>query len=310
MDAALVITIFVAGIAAGTVFLFASVGEIIAERAGVLNLGLEGMMLAGAVSGFLVNFHRDSLWLGVLAAVAAGAALGLLHAVLVVTFRTNQVVTGLTLVIFATGLTGFLGEAVVGEAPPGTFRPVAVPVLGAIPVLGRILFDQDPLVYLSYFLVPSVWWWLNRTRPGLNLRSVGESPETADAAGISVARTRYGAVVVGGGLAGLSGAYLSLAQAPSWIPNLTAGRGWIAIALVIFATWSPLRAALGAYLFGCVEALGFRLQAVGVDIPSFFVSMLPYVFTIVVLVAISRGSTRRRLAAPAALGNAYVREER
>ncbi len=310
MDADLVVTIFVAGVAAGTVFLFAAVGEIIAERAGVLNLGLEGMMLAGAVTGFLVNFHLDSPWLGTLAAAGAGGALGLLHAVLVVTFRTNQVVTGLTLVIFAMGLTGFLGDSVVGEAPPSTFEPLAVPGLSALPVVGRVLFNQDALVYLSYVVVAAAWWWLYRTRPGLNLRSVGESPATADAAGISVARTRYGAVLVGGALAGLSGAYLSLAQSPSWVPNVTAGRGWIAIALVIFATWSPARAALGAYLFGCVEALGFRLQAVGVDIPSFFVSMLPYLFTIAVLVAISRGSARRRLAAPAALGNAYVREER
>jgi simple sugar transport system permease protein len=306
----LAITIFVAGIAAGTTLLFAAVGEIITERAGVLNLGVEGMMLVGAATGFVINVNVEEPWIGVLGAAAAGGLMGLLHAVLVVGFKSNQVVTGLALVIFAQGLSGFMGESVVGVAPPETFAPVRVPALSSIPAIGRILFRQDALVYLSFLLVAATWWFLFRTRPGLNLRSVGESPETADAAGISVTRTRYAAVSVGGAFAGVGGAYLSLAQAPSWIPNMTAGRGWIAIALVIFATWSPVRAAVGAYLFGCVEALGFRLQAIGVDVPSFFVSMLPYLFTILVLVLISRESTRRRLAAPASLGNAYVREER
>jgi general nucleoside transport system permease protein len=306
----LAITIFVAGIAAGTTLLFAAVGEIITERAGVLNLGVEGMMLVGAVTGFVVNLHTEEPWVGVLAAAGAGALMGLLHAVLVVGCRTNQVVTGLALVIFAQGLSGFMGESAVGVAPPETFTAVNVPLLSSIPVIGRILFRQDALVYLSFVVVAATWWFLFRTRPGLNLRSVGESPESADAAGISVVRTRFAAIAVGGAFAGVGGAYLSLAQAPSWIPNMTAGRGWIAIALVIFATWSPVRAALGAYLFGCVEALGFRLQAIGIDVPSFFVSMLPYLFTIVVLVVISHETTRRRLAAPGALGNAYVREER
>ncbi|MFN2489454.1 MAG: ABC transporter permease [Actinomycetota bacterium] len=310
MNADLVLTIFVAGVAAGTTLLLAAVGEIISERAGVLNLGVEGMMLVGAVTGFLVNNQVSNPWAGALAGVAAGAALGLLHAVMVVTFASNQVVTGLALVIFATGLSGYLGDPVVGVAPVETFTRVALPGLSSIPVMGPILFDQNPLVYVSYALVAASWWFLFRTRPGLHLRSVGESPETADAVGISVTFTRYAAVVVGGGFAGLAGAYLSLAQAPSWTPSMTAGRGWIAIALVIFATWSPVRAALGAYLFGCVEALAFRLQAVGVDIPSFFVNMMPYLFTLAVLILISRETVRRRLAAPAALGNAYAREER
>ncbi|CAN5646808.1 ABC transporter permease [soil metagenome] len=306
----LVLTIFIAGIAAGTTFVFAAVGEIITERSGVLNLGIEGMMLVGAVTGFLVNLRVEEPWLGALAAVAAGAVMGLVHALFVVGFKTNQVVTGLALVIFGSGLSGYLGTSVVGQPPPATFDPIAIPGLSSIPVVGRILFNQDALVYTSYLLVVAAWWFLFRTRPGLNLRSVGESPGTADAVGISVARTRYLAVMCGGGFAGLAGAYLSLAQSPSWVPNMTQGRGWIAVALVIFATWNPLRAALGGYLFGSVEALGFRLQAVGVDIPVFFVSMLPYVFTIVVLVAISRGNLTRRLAAPAALGNSFIREER
>jgi ABC-type uncharacterized transport system permease subunit len=306
----LLLTIFVAGVAAGTTLLFASVGEIIAERAGVLNLGVEGMMLVGAVTGFVVNEQFSNPWLGALAGTLAGAALALLHATLVVTFATNQVVTGLALVIFASGLSGYLGADLVGVAPPETFERVAIPGLSSIPVVGRVLFDQNALVYASFVLVALTWWFLFRTRPGLNLRSVGESPETADAVGISVARTRYAAVVVGGAFAGLGGAYLSLAEAPSWTPNMTAGRGWIAIALVIFATWSPLRAALGAYLFGCVEALAFRLQTVGIEIPSFFVNMMPYLFTIVVLVFISRETIGRRLAAPAALGSPYGREER
>jgi ABC-type uncharacterized transport system permease subunit len=310
MTAELLVTIFVAGVAAGTTLLYAAVGEIISERAGVLNLGVEGMMLVGAVTGFLVSNQINNLWLGVLAGIGAGMVLGLLHAVMVVTFASNQVVTGLALVIFARGLSGYLGEPVVGVAPEQTFTRIALPGLSAIPVVGPILFRQNALVYLSFVLVAGAWWFLFRTRPGLILRSVGESPETADAVGISVGRTRYLGVIAGGAFAGLAGAYLSLAQAPSWTPNMTAGRGWIAIALVIFATWSPLRAALGAYLFGCVEALAFRLQTVGVEVPSFFVNMMPYLFTIAVLVVISRETLGRRLAAPAALGNAYAREER
>jgi ABC-type uncharacterized transport system permease subunit len=310
MTPELALTVFVAGVAAGTTLLLAAVGEIISERAGVLNLGVEGMMLVGAVTGFLVSNRLDSAWLGAGAGILAGAALGLLHAAMVVTFASNQVVTGLALVIFASGLSGYLGGPVVGVAPEDTFERIAIPGLSAIPVAGRILFNQNALVYVSYVLVAVAWWFLFRTRPGLHLRSVGEAPETADAVGISVSATRYGAVVAGGGFAGLAGAYLSLAQAPSWTPNMTAGRGWIAIALVIFATWSPVRAALGAYLFGCVEALAFRLQTVGVEVPSFFVNMMPYLFTIAVLIVISRETVRRRLAAPAALGNAFAREER
>ena len=310
MSAELALTIFVAGVAAGTTLLLAAVGEIISERAGVLNLGVEGMMLVGAVTAFLVSNELDDVWIGAAAGILAGAALGLLHSVMVVTFASNQVVTGLALVIFASGLSGYLGQPVVGVAPKETFERIAIPVLSEIPVVGRILFDQNALVYASFVLIGLTWWFLFRTRPGLQLRSVGEAPETADAVGISVSATRYAAVIVGGGFAGLAGAYLSLAQAPSWTPNMTAGRGWIAIALVIFATWSPVRAALGAYLFGCVEALAFRLQAVGIEIPSFFVNMMPYLFTIVVLVIISRETIGRRLAAPGALGNAYVREER
>ena len=306
----LILTIFVAGIAAGTTFVFAAVGEIITERSGVLNLGVEGMMLVGAVTGFLVNSQVEEPWVGAVAAIVAGAAMGLLHAVFVVGFKTNQVVTGLALVIFGSGLSGYLGTSVVGEPPPETFQAVAIPGLSAIPVLGRIFFNQDLLVYAGFLLAGAAWWVLFRTRPGINLRSVGESPETADAVGISVATTRYLAVMCGGGFAGLAGAHLSLAQAPSWVPNMTAGRGWIAIALVIFATWNPLRAALGGYLFGCLEALTFRLQAVGFDISVFFVSMLPYLFTIVVLVVIARGNLNRRLAAPGALGNTFAREER
>ena len=306
----LILTIFVAGIAAGTTFVFAAVGEIITERSGVLNLGVEGMMLVGAVTGFLVNSQVEEPWVGAVAAIVAGAAMGLLHAVFVVGFKTNQVVTGLALVIFGSGLSGYLGTSVVGEPPPETFQAIAIPGLSSIPVLGRIFFNQDLLVYAGFLLAGGAWWVLFRTRPGINLRSVGESPETADAVGISVATTRYLAVMCGGGFAGLAGAHLSLAQAPSWVPNMTAGRGWIAIALVIFATWNPLRAALGGYLFDCLEALTFRLQAVGVDISVFFVSMLPYLFTIVVLVVIARGNLNRRLAAPGALGNTFAREER
>jgi simple sugar transport system permease protein len=304
----LAISVLAAAIAAGTAMLFACLGEILCERAGVLNLGVEGMMLMGALGGFAMTYWTGSLWLGALAAMLVGGLLSLIHALLTVTLQANQVVSGLALTLFGSGLSSFLGQPLVGLPAPAAFNKVAIPLLSDVPVLGPILFRQDMLTYLSYLLAPLLWLLIFRTRPGLHLRAVGESPATADAMGLSVARLRYSYVALGGMLAGLGGAAISLASNPGWTDNITAGRGWIAIALVIFATWNPARAALGAYLFGGVEALQFRLQSAGAPISPFFLNMLPYIFTIVVLVLATRDL--RRAGAPAALGNPYVREER
>lgn len=306
MDWVLAVSICQAAVTAGTPILFAALGEILAERSGVLNLGVEGMMLVGAVSGFLVTVRTGSPWLGVLGALVAGGLMALIHAVLCVGLRANQVVSGLALTLFGTGLSGYLGKPLIGVPAPSTFRAVDVPLLGDIPFLGPVVFGHDYLVYTSYLLVPALWFFLYRTRPGLHMRAVGENPAAGDAMGINVAWTRYIYTVAGGVLAGAAGAYLSLAYAPTWLENMTAGRGWIAVALVIFAGWNPLVALAGSYLFGGVDALGLRIQAVGTVIPSFFLSMLPYVFTILVLLISARG--RRRVGAPAALGLAYDRE--
>ncbi len=296
-------------VAAGTTLVFAAVGELLAERAGVLNLGLEGIMLVGAVSGFLAVQASRNLAVGVAAALFAGGALALVHAVLTVSLRANQIVSGLALVIFGTGLSAFLGRDVVGDPPRAEFEPVALPLLADIPGLGRILFQQNLLVYVAYLLIPAVWILLFRTRLGLHLRSVGESAATADAMGVGVFRLRYAAVVVGGALAGLAGAYLSLARTPGWNEGMTAGRGWIAIGLVIFARWNPLGALAGAFLFGLMESLNFQAQAVGITVSPFLLGMLPYLFTIVAVV-VAGVAAGRRLAAPAALGVPYEREQR
>ncbi len=306
----LLISVLAAAISSGTAILYACLGEILCERAGVLNLGVEGMMLMGALGGFAATYYSGSPWLGVLAALLVGGATSLIHALLTVTLRANQVVSGLALTLFGAGLSAFLGKPLVGQPAPAAFVKTPIPLLGDIPALGPILFQQDLLTYVSYLLVPALWYFMFHTRPGLHLRAVGENPASTDVMGISVAGLRYLYIALGGMLAGLGGAYISLVSNPSWTENITAGRGWIAIALVIFATWSPLRAALGAYLFGGVEAVQFRLQSGGATISPFFLSMLPYIFTVLVLVLATRETVRRRMGAPAALGRPYAREER
>lgn len=295
-------------VVAGTPLIFASVGEIVAERSGVFNLGVEGMMLVGAVSGFIAAVHSQDLAMAVVVAMGSGAAVALLLAVLTITFGTDQAVTGLTLTLFGAGLSSFLGKPYIGVPSPATFHPVALPGLARLPFVGAIFFQQDLLVYASYALVPLVWAVLSHTRAGLSLRAAGEDAATADALGLNVAAIRYTGVLVGGALAGLAGAYLSLAYTPAWTDNMTGGQGWIAIALVIFSTWNPLRAAAGAYLFGGVDALGFRIQAVGGTTPTYFLRMLPYVFTLAVLLLVTMRS--RRPGMPGNLGRPYFREER
>jgi general nucleoside transport system permease protein len=317
MNIELLVSILTVTIQAGTSLVFATIGEIFTERSGILNLGLEGIMIMGAMSAFAAAYHTDSLLAGIAVAMLVGALLAAIHAFLTISLRTDQVVTGLALTLFGVGLSSFLGQnlgpggkPLVGEVGP-KFTKVAIPLLSQIPFLGEALFRQDPLVYVMYALVPASAYFIYHTRPGLHLRAVGESPATADAMGISVSRTRYTYTLLGGMLMGLGGAHLSLAYTPGWTENLTGGRGWIAIALVIFATWDPWRAVVGAILFGGVNAIQFRLQAAGTTIPAAFLGMLPYLFTIIVLVVITWWETfRTRVGAPAALGLPYVREER
>jgi general nucleoside transport system permease protein len=318
MTIALVISILAVSIQAGTSLVFASVGEIFTERSGVLNLGLEGIFIMGAVVAFATAYHTDSLLAGVLAAMMIGGLLASIHAFLTVTLRADQVVSGLALTLFGIGLSSFLGQrlgpegrALVGLVGP-RFTRTPIPYLSDIPIIGPALFNQDPLVYVMYITVPIAAYILYRTRQGLHLRAVGEDPATADAMGISITQVRYLATIGGGLLMGLGGAHLSLAYTPGWTENLTGGRGWIAIALVIFAMWDPWRAVLGAMLFGGVNAIQFRLQAAGgVVIPAAVLAMMPYLLTIVVLTVITvYENVSRRLGAPAALGVPYIRGER
>jgi ABC-type uncharacterized transport system permease subunit len=291
-------------LAAGTPLVFAALGELVVEKSGVLNLGVEGMMLVGAIASFIVAAHTQSPWLGVGAGALAAAALSTIFAVIALTLRANQVATGLALSLFGVGLSAFIGRDYSSVVIDG-ITPVAIPVLSDVPVLGPLLFGHNPLVYVSLALFAGVQWFLYRTRAGLVLRAVGESPQSAHAIGYPVIAIRYGAVVFGGACAGLGGAYLAVAYTPSWVEGMTAGRGWIALALVVFATWKPSRVLVGAYLFGSVTLAQFQAQAAGVAVPSQLLAMLPYVATIVVLAIISRDATTIRLNAPASLGKLY-----
>ncbi len=302
---------------AGTSLVYATVGEIYTERAGILNLGVEGMMMMGAVSAFAVAYHTGSLVLALLTAMLVGGLLAAIHAFLSVSLRANQVVSGLTLTLFGTGMASFLGQRLgpggsrlVGLVGPSMAR-IPIPLLSQLPIVGSSLFNQDLITYSIYIFVPLAWWYLYKTRPGLYLRAVGENPQTADAMGINVSLNRYLYTILGGALAGLGGAHLSLSYTKGWTENITGGRGWIAVALVIFATWDPMRAIVGALLFGSINAVQFRMQAAGTTIPAALLNMLPYIATIVVLVAITWWETlSKRVGAPAALGLPYAREEK
>ncbi|MFN6513465.1 MAG: ABC transporter permease [Nostoc sp. CreGUA01] len=291
-------------IRAATPLIFASLGELVTEKSGVLNLGVEGMMLVGAVAGFIAASITDNIYLGLLIALISGIAIALIHALLTITIAANQVATGLALSIFGSGLSAFVGTGYVGKTITG-LQAVDIPILKSIPLLGKVLFHQDILVYLSVVLVIVVWWFLRSTRAGLVLRSIGESPDAADALGLPVMRVRYLAVMFGGAMAGLAGGYLSLAYTPLWTENMTSGRGWIAIALVVFATWKPERILLGAYLFGSVSVIQLILQGLGINISPYILSCLPYLATILVLVFISRDNTRIKLETPASLGQPF-----
>lgn len=289
---------------AATPLLLAAVGELVTEKSGVLNLGVEGMMIVGAVCAFAASVSTGNPFAGVAAGTAAGAGMALIFAFLTLTMLANQVATGLALTIFGVGLSALIGKNYVGIA----VEPLAklhIPVLSEIPLLGPVLFGQDALVYLSLFAVLAVYLFLSRTRGGLVLRAVGDSHEAAHAIGYSVIRIRYLAVLFGGAMAGLAGAYLSLVYTPLWAENMTAGRGWIALALVVFATWRPGRLLAGAYLFGGITILQLHAQSAGWGVPSQIMSMLPYLATILVLVVISGDRAKIRLNAPACLGKVF-----
>ncbi len=304
-DLAILTAIVLTVITAATPLLLAGIGELVAERAGVLNLGLEGMMAVGAVAGFAGAAMTGSPSAGILAAGLAGLLLAVPFAFLVINLAANQVATGLALTLLGLGASAMLGESFIGR--PGVKLPsLAIPGLRDLPFVGPVLFGQDALVYLSFVLVGAVSWFLFRTRAGLMLRAVGDSHDSAHNLGISVFATRWAAVLFGGFCAGLGGGYLSLAYTPLWTENMTAGRGWIALALVVFASWLPWRLAVGAYLFGAVAILGFHAQGVGIRISSQFISMLPYLATIAVLVVISRNKMVLRANTPACLGRPFV----
>ncbi|WP_415754593.1 ABC transporter permease [Pseudomonas leptonychotis] len=304
MDLDLLSNIFYAMVRTGTPLLLVALGELICEKSGVLNLGQEGMMLFGAVIGFIVALSTGNLWLGVLLAMAAGMLLSMLFAAVALGFNANQVATGLALTIFGVGLSTFVGAAWVGK-PLAGFEPIAIPLLSDIPLIGRMLFDQDVLVYLSFALFGLVAWVLLKSRIGLIIQAVGENPDAASAMGLPVLRVRTLAVLFGGAMAGLAGGYLSLAYTPMWAENMTAGRGWIALALVVFASWRVLRVLLGAYLFGLASIIHLVAQGIGLSIPSNLLAMLPYVATILVLVLLSRDAIKTRLFAPVSLGKPW-----
>ena len=292
-------------ITASTPLLLAAIGELVVERSGVLNLGIEGMMVMGAVCGFAASYVTGSPWLGVLAAVLAGVATSLLFGFLTQSLMTNQVATGLAITLLGLGLSGLIGSGFVG-LPGVKLTSVFIPWLTDLPYVGRLVFGQDPLVYVSVILTLGVAYVLKQTRVGLIIRAVGQNHHSAHALGYRVIAVRYACIAFGGATSGLAGAYLSLVYTPQWIENMTAGRGWIALALVVFSTWLPARLAAGAYLFGGVWILGLYAQGMGIGIPSQLLSSLPYVATILALVIIS---TNRRLSVintPASLGQGFV----
>lgn len=311
-----------AGLATGTILLFAAIGELLTERAGVLNLGVEGMMLVGAMAGFSTSLATGSPWTGLLAAMLAAGLLSLAHGLVTIHFQADQVVSGLSLTFLGTGLALVFGEGLTGQNP-ALVPAVDIPLLSSIRFIGPVFFENHSiLVYVGYLFVPAVWYYIQKTRPGMHLRAIGEKPEAADTMGINVYRLRYLYVFAGGCLAGLAGATVSLSVSPGWYSaQTTSGQGWIAVGLVIFAQWNPIRAAFGAYLFGALRRGILDLQGpaklLGFTNPlyinpnfGFFLQMTPFILTIVALIWGSRAANKKRLGAPAALGLPYVRGER
>jgi len=292
-------------ITAATPLLLAAMGELVVERSGVLNLGVEGMMVVGAVCAFGAALGTGSVMLGILAGIAGGMFMGLLFAIMTQTFLSNQVATGLALTLLGLGVSGLIGESFVGQ-PGVKLGQIHIPLLSELPVIGRIVFGQDVLVYGSFALMIATSYVLFKTRTGLIVRAVGGNHHSAHALGYNVVAVRYAAILFGGACSGLAGAYLSLAYTPQWVENMTAGRGWIALALVVFASWMPVRVMIGAYLFGTVWIMGLFVQAMGYGIPSQLLSSLPYLVTIVALVIISGNRTLTKINSPAMIGQPFV----
>jgi len=292
-------------ITAATPLLLAAMGELVVERSGVLNLGVEGMMVVGAVCAFGAALGTGSIVFGILAGIAGGMLMGLLFAIMTQTFLSNQVATGLALTLLGLGVSGLIGESFVGQ-PGVKLGQIHIPLLSDLPVIGRIVFGQDVLVYGSFALMIATSYVLFKTRTGLIVRAVGGNHHSAHALGYNVVGVRYAAILFGGACSGLAGAYLSLAYTPQWVENMTAGRGWIALALVVFASWMPVRVMIGAYLFGTVWIMGLFVQAMGYGIPSQLLSSLPYLVTIAALVIISGNRTLTKINSPAMIGQPFV----
>ncbi|MEH6402121.1 MAG: ABC transporter permease [Sneathiella sp.] len=299
-----IIPVVLTVITAATPLVFAGIGELVTEKSGVLNLGIEGMMLVGAVTAFVTATVTGNYFLAVIAAAASGAFMAFLFGILTLSLMANQVATGLALTLFGVGISALIGQDFVGE-PVQAISKLNIAGLSDIPIIGQILFGQDPLVYLSFIMAIVVSWFLYKTKAGLILRAVGDSHDAAHSIGYSVIAIRYLAVMFGGAMSGIGGAYLSLAYTPMWAENMTAGRGWIALALIVFATWKPSLVVVGAYMFGGITILQLHAQAAGFDVPSQILSMLPYVATIVVLVIISKDESRIRKHAPACIGKIF-----
>lgn len=303
------IELFLVSVAeASTPLLLASLGEIYSERSGVINLGIEGMMLIGAYTAFITANLTGNVWLAIFMAGLAGALLSLIHAFLSITLKVNQIVSGLALSLMGIGISGLLGQRLIGLPAP-RLPQLQTPILSSIPIIGPMLFGHDLLILSSIILVPILWFILFKTMIGLKIRSVGENPEAADVAGINVDLVRYFSVIFGGFLSGIAGSYFALVLSASWIENMTAGRGWIALGLVIFSFWNPLYALIGSYIFGGLEVLQYRFQIM-FNLPTELFSALPYGITLIALAIFSTEYARKRLGAPAALGKPYIRGER
>lgn len=298
-----------AAVRSGTIILYPTIGEIFAERAGIMNIGIEGMMLIGAFFGFLVAYLTKNPYLGFVAGMLAGGLSSLIHAFISITLQGNQVVSGLALTIFGGGITNFYGQHFANYQLKTSLKYFAIPGLSKIPIIGKALFNQDVLVYLSYIMVAVMWFILYKTKAGIHVRAVGENAKAANAMGVNVYATRYFWTFFGGLLAGAGGAYLTIGYAPFWLDAITAGRGWIAVALVIFAMWDPSIAIIGAYLFGSLDALQFQLQAVGTTIPASLLTMQPYLLTFIVVIVATVIVRVRHIRVPKELGIPFSKEE-
>jgi len=292
---------------AGTPLLLGTIGEVICERSGILNLGVEGVMAIGAVAAFIVTFYTQNPWLGIMAAIAAGMMISIIHAFASVSLQSNQVVSGLALTMLGLGISSLAGKPYVGKSLTEKVGTVDIPYLSDIPILGKILFEQTPFFYMALVLALAAWFVLSHTELGIKIRSAGENPKATEAQGVSVTWIRYWCIIVGGGFSGMAGANLSISYSKLWIEGMTAGRGWIVIALTIFALWNPMRAVIGAFLFGGIFVLQYLLQPMGIS-PN-FLAMLPYIATLMVLLLIGLGDSKK-LNAPAMLGEPYKRGER